>query len=309
MITKGRPWLQKQIKRIEETNSNFKGDIQKIKNIEPNVFNEFNYWTPLKLAFLNFTLDVCAIVANKKFERKNYIDLFAGSGINKTKGKYDDFLIGSPFIALLNHNKKFTKFFFCESDTAYYNVLKKRIDILKLDAICYPNKCECKIDEILNEITKDDKNYNFFFIDPYSLEFSWDCMKKILNIRSDILITFMTNSLWRTIKSEESTGNGHDALNRVFGNDSWKKVKKEEDLIEIYKNNILKERPDAVMLNTKIKSKGNFYYDMIFITHKTGGNNPWLDPVRDAKEEIEKHTDEVVKSLLEIIKKRQKTLC
>jgi len=294
MITKGRSWLQKQIKKIDETNSNFMNEIKNIRNIDSNIFNEFNHWKPLKLTFLNFTLDVCAIVANKKFENKNYIDLFAGSGINKTKGKYADFLIGSPFIALLNHKDKFTTFFFCEKDPKYFSALDKRVNYLGLNTKKYFANCESKLDEILQEISNQGKSYNFFFVDPYSLEFSWDCMKKILNIRSDILITFMTNIIWRSIKTEESTGNGHEALNRIFGNDSWKKARIEEDLIEIYKDNILKERLDAVILSTQIKSKGNFYYDMIFITHKTDRNNPWLNPIREAKDEIEKHTDEVV---------------
>ncbi|MBI2047111.1 three-Cys-motif partner protein TcmP [Candidatus Pacearchaeota archaeon] len=309
MITKGRPWLQKQIKKIEETNSNFKDDIKKIKDTEADIFNEFNHWTPLKLTFLNFTLDVCAIVANKRFEKKNYIDLFAGSGINKTKGKYNDFLIGSPFIALLNHSKKFTQFFFCESNTTFCDVLKKRVNVLGLNANFYSTNYEYKLDEILNEIAKDKKSYNFFFIDPYGLEFSWHCMKKILNIRSDVLITFMTRNIWRSVKTDEATGNGHNALNRLFGDDSWKKANIEEDLIKIYKNNILKERSDAVILSTKIKSTKNFHYEMIFITHKTEGDNPWLNPIRQAKEEIENNTDEVVESLLDIIKKRQTTLC
>jgi len=233
MIVKGRPWLQNQIKKIEETNSNFKDEIKKIKEIEPQYFNEFNLWTPLKLTFLNFTLDVCAIVANKRFERKNYIDLFAGSGINKTKGKYGDFLIGSPFIALLNHNKKFTGFFFCENNQNYYKALNDRIKALQLSAKIYPKDYAYSLDEIINEISKDKKSYNFFFIDPYKLEFSWDCLKKILNIRSDILITFMTRSIWRSVKTEQATGNGHDALNRVFGDGSWKNASVEDDLCSV----------------------------------------------------------------------------
>jgi len=80
------------------------------------------------------------------------------------------------------------------------------------------------------------------------------------------------------------------------------------DLIKIYKENIIKERSDAVILSTRIKSTKGFLYDLIFITHKTSGGNPWLNPIKEAKEEIEKHTDEVVESLLDVIKKRQQTL-
>ena len=56
MILKGMPWLQKQLKKLEETNSKFKEEIKKVKEVMPEVFNEFNQWTPLKLTFLNFVI-------------------------------------------------------------------------------------------------------------------------------------------------------------------------------------------------------------------------------------------------------------
>jgi len=309
MVLKGTPWLKKQIKRIEETNSRHNKEIKIIREIEPRVFNEFKHWTPLKLAFLNFTLDVCAIVANPRFNKKNYIDLFSGSGINKTAGKYDDFLIGSPFIALLNHHEKFTKFFFCETNSDFFEALKKRVQALKFNDInIYPEDCNNKLDDILDIISKSGRNYNFFFIDPYNLEFSWSSIKKVLNIRSDILLTFMPRAIWRTIATDKVTGHGHKALDRFFGNDCWKKATIEEDLIKIYKENILRERNDAIILSTQIKSRAGFLYNLLFITHKTEGGNPWLNPIREAKKEIEKHSDMAVESLLNIIKKRQTTL-
>ena len=44
------------------------------------------------------------------------------------------------------------------------------------------------------------------------MEFSWQSMKKLLNIRSDILLTFMHRTCWRTFCTNEVTGNGHKAL-------------------------------------------------------------------------------------------------
>ena len=309
MKLSNRDWLKKQIKKIEETNSKFNLEITKIKQIEPEVSNEFHHWTPLKLTFLNFTLDVCAIVANNIYSKKNYIDLFAGSGINKTKGKYSDFLIGSPFIALLNHYNKFTKFFFCEENPIFFNALDKRISVLKLKKVnLYASNCNHELDKILQDIKKEERCYNFFFIDPYNLEFAWESFKKILNIRSDILLTFMNRTVWRSICTEKATGNGHKALNKFFGDESWKKANNENDVIEIYKNKILNERKGAIILTTQINTSKGFSYTMIFITHKTYGDNPWLKPIREAKLEIEKNTDLAIKSILNIIKKRQTEL-
>ncbi len=165
MILKGMPWLQKQLKKLEETNSKFKEEIKKVKEVMPEVFNEFNQWTPLKLTFLNFTLDVCAIVANKKYVHKNYIDLFAGSGINKMRGKHSDFLIGSPLISILNHHGKFTNFFFCEENPTFFNALEKRIGLLGFKSVFFlKDNCNFCLNKILEEIAKNEKSYNFFFI-------------------------------------------------------------------------------------------------------------------------------------------------
>ncbi len=118
----------------------------------------------------------------------------------------------------------------------------------------------------------------------------------------------MHRTCWRTFCTNEVTGNGHKALTNFFGNESWKNATNEENLIEIYKMNILKERNDAVILSTQIKSSSNFSYTLIFITHKTEGDNPWMKSIREVKEEIEKHSDLAVKMSLDIIKNRQATL-
>lgn len=118
----------------------------------------------------------------------------------------------------------------------------------------------------------------------------------------------MTRTIWRSVRTERTTGHGHHALKRLFGDESWKKATNEEDLVEIYKKNILKERKDAIILSTKISSTKGFAYNLIFITHKTKGDNPWLKPIKTAKKEIEKNSDIAIKSILDIIKNRQTTL-
>ncbi|VVB83497.1 Uncharacterised protein [uncultured archaeon] len=302
-------WLKKQLKKIEETNSSFKEEINKIKETDPYICNEFHPWTPLKLVFLNYLLDVCAIVANNNYSKKNYIDVFAGSGLNKIKTKYEDILIGSPFIALLNHNTKFTKFFFCEKEKESFKTLEKRINKLNFKNFSLFNlDCNSCLDKILDEIKKDKFPYNFFFVDPFDLDFSWQSMKKLLNIRSDILLTFMSRASWRAVCTNEVTGHGYKALTTFFGDDSWKQAKCERDILEIYKKNILKERSDAVFYSVHINSVKGFAYNLLFITHKTGTGNPWMKPIINAGHEIEKHSDKAVEISLDIIKKRQNTL-
>jgi len=186
----GMDWLKKHIQPLEVTNSQFKKDIDEIIKIQPEVYNEFNEWTPLKLVFLNYALDVCTIIINKYFDNKYYVDLFAGSGINKMKNK-KDFLIGSPLIATLRYRNKFTKLFFCESDLSLFDSLKERLDYFKEQKLLtFSKNCNECLDDIIREINKD-QGYSFFFIDPHCMEFDWGSMKKVLNLRSDIVFTLM----------------------------------------------------------------------------------------------------------------------
>ena len=188
---------------------------------------------------------------------------------------------------MLNHYHKFTKFFFCEKDEYFFDTLKKRVNSLDFKKVSFfQEDCNNCLDKILKEIGKDTKTYNFFFVDPFKLEFSWKSMKKMLNIRSDILLTFMSNTCWRAFCTNEVTDYGHRALTNFFGDDSWKSASKEKDLLEIYKKNILKERPDALFSSIYIHSDKGFAYNLLFVTHKTEGGNPWMKPIIEAGKEI-----------------------
>lgn len=309
----GMDWLMKQIQDLEVTNSKFKEIIEKIRNIEPNIFNEFQHWTPLKLILLNYSLYVCTTIISKIIRSQNYIfkemyyiDLFAGSGINKIKDSKDDFLIGSPFVSILNFGDHYNSMIFCESNENYCKALNLRLSILKRSNLkLMKGDYKSHLSEIINLINKD-KVYSFFFIDPYSMEFQWDSMKEVLKVRSDVIFTFMCSEIYRAVGLANKKGSLGAGLTDFFGDESWKNAKNEEELVEIYKDHILQVRPEAPIRIIKVKSeKFHFCYHLFFITNKTKGDNQWLRAIDKAKEEIEANSDLAVKKALDIIKKRQ----
>tara|TARA_Y100000310_G_C20658244_1_gene803180 strand:+ start:234 stop:1196 length:963 start_codon:yes stop_codon:yes gene_type:complete len=307
----GMNWLKEWMKKLEITNSEFKGKIKQIIKIKPNVYNEFREWTPLKLILLNYTLNVCTQIISKHkhiFKEKYYVDLFAGSAINKIKGK-DDFLIGSPLIASLNHSEAYNSMLFCEKKESFSEALDLRLKILKKDNLVVMKKaCELCLDRILKIVNGKEK-YSFFFIDPHSTEFTWESMKRILQVRSDIVFTFMSSEIYRAVGLAKSGISEGKVLTELFGNDSWRKVNNFEELIEVYKKNILTERCEAPIRTIRIKSKQfNFCYHLFFITNKTRGDNRWLRAIDKAKKEIESNSDKSVEMALNIIKKRQSEL-
>ena len=306
----GMEWLKKWIKKLEVTNSKFKNEIQQITSIKPDVYNEFKEWTPLKLILLNYALDVCTtIIKNTSFFKKSYyVDLFAGSGINKIKGT-EDSLIGSPLIASLNHSDAYSSMIFCEKEPQYSEALDLRLNILKKNNLDVMKKeYELCLGNILKKVS-DRNTYSFFFIDPYYMEFEWSEMKKVLQVRSDIIFTFMSSQIFREVGLVRSKIGKGENLMKLFGGDSWEPAKNADDLVEIYKKNILKERSEAPIRIIKVKSEQfNFCYHLFFITNKTKGNNKWLRAIDKAKKEIEKNSDKSVEMALNIVKKRQSEL-
>lgn len=310
----GIEWLKKQIAKIEITNSKFKKEIDEIIKIKPEIYNEFNTWTPLKLVLLNYALDVCSIIIvnmiskGSSFKKMYFIDLFAGSGINKLKNK-DDFLIGSPLIAALNHGEKYTSMEFCQYDSKHPE--RSEALALRLASLKNPNLIINKepyedcLNEILNK-TKEKGAYSLFFIDPDCMEFEWESMSKVLDNSNDILFNLMSSQIQRNIGLAKANRSEGEKLNRFFGNNSWENATSTDNIVKVYCENILKERPKTVIKIIKIKSaKHGFCYHMLFITRQTSTGNRWIRAIDKAKEEIESNSDKSVEMALDILKKRQ----
>ncbi|MAG91711.1 hypothetical protein CMO83_03480 [Candidatus Woesearchaeota archaeon] len=306
----GMEWLKKHIKELEVTNSTFKAQIKQITRIKPEVYNEFKEWTPLKLILLNYALNVCTTIIKNTplFKKSYYVDLFAGSGINKIKGT-EDFLIGSPLIASLNHSGAYDAMIFCEKKPSFSVALDLRLKFLKKNNLNVMKKdYELCLGRILKKVSERN-TYSFFFIDPHCMEFKWNDMKKVLKVRSDIIFTFMSSEIYRAVGLARTRIGKGESLTEVFGDDSWKAANNSDDLVEIYNKNILKARSEAPIRTIKIKSEQfNFCYHLFFITNKTKGENKWLRAIDKAKKEIENNSDKSVEMALNIIKKRQSEL-
>jgi three-Cys-motif partner protein len=303
-------WLKEQLKKIESETSKYKEEINAIRTVLPDVYNEFQEWTPLKLIFLHYVMAIYTAIMSRSNIFKNiyYVDLFAGSGINKTR-RGEHFLIGSPFIATLNHRDKYRTFFLCEPDKTFVDALTKRLEKTGItNARVIPQDCNGVIDEILGEMKKTRNNHALFFIDPFAMEFRWESFEKVLKIRSDVLFVFMTSSIFRAWKAAEAQPEYNTkALNSFYGDASWKAANCESDLLTIFKSRILSVRCDGVIESVEIKGKG-FHYEVIFITNKTKHDNPWLKGVQKAKKEIERNSSEAVKNTLEVLSNKQSDL-
>jgi len=307
----GMEWLKKHIGKLVLTNTKHEREIKVMQSINPAIINEFQAWTPLKLVLLNYALDTCTTIIRRQthFQKMAYFDLFSGSGINKISGT-GDLLIGSPLIASLNYSNYYGAMYFIEDDPGLSTTLQQRLSSLNKPSIIVNSGPYGQHLQDLCNIANQPHTYSFFFIDPYSFEFGWDSMRKVLSNPTgtgrDILFTLMSSQIRRSIGLAVKGEGGGTSLNKLYGDDSWKDVSSDEEVAEAYIRGVEKTFSEKVTRTIKVQSaKYHFCYHLLFITNKTRGQNPWLKSIDKAKEEIERNSDKSVELAMDLINKRQ----
>ena len=192
----------------------YKGHIDSANNFY------YNKWTLLKLLFIQLYVPLYTSIISKYYKEFNYIDPFAGSGVNilKEEGKEGVIIAGSPIIALSFAPKPFTKAYLNDIVPSKITLLRKRIELLKcisqnevhrdyifskvsteidydhIDANKHINRVYDEIEERSKELLSKYKKgiHNLAFIDPFGLEFKRSSLERILNskVRTDIITLF-----------------------------------------------------------------------------------------------------------------------
>jgi len=309
-------FIQRQLKKIAIE----KKEIEQIESIEKEICNEVKSWSSLKLIFLNYVADIYSkIMGSDKsiFKDKHYfIDLFSGSGIGKVIDSQDDIILGSPLMVATQNKNKFTKMFFCDINTDYINALKSRLNFLNFsddNFNVFPECCNKAIDKIIPMVKG---GHSLIFIDPYGMEITWKSMEKLLSLDADIIMNFQTVEIPRAKQNEgipptmENFFKDKNEVKKIYETYIGRDIR--ESLLEMYKKDMvdakLKHFSGAIIGSVRIKKDDRFYYDLIFLTKQTSKGNPWLKPIIDAGDELEKLNANIVQEVLSILKGRQKTL-
>jgi len=265
-------WLKKWIHKITPTDL-----IEKINDEGSNYVSTFKpgAWTILKEMALAYYADpYLKIMRNQKWVKHvSYIDLFAGSGIigiEKLKKKY----LGSPLIITHVVENKFDTYYFLDKQTNFVNQLKKLINMNNVKFM--EGDSNIKIDDIISEISGDD-HHSLIFIDPFSTEIKFETIRKLGNVKCDLIITLATEEIFRAIMQWRSNKYiKTDALNDFFGDDRWKKdlvdINSAQEIFDYYSKKIVNEAYKKPPVSTKIeKTIDGHYYFMLFTS--TGGKS------------------------------------
>lgn len=143
---------------------------------------EVREWSLEKYRLVGSYCDIFTSGMKNKWKNLVYIDLFAGAGFAKIieTGKV---YYSSSMIAL-SVNIPFTKYILCEQDPYKFHCLKTRIESIfpNADVTLINKDCNEAIEEILRSIpaySKQNTVLPFCFVDPYSVNFNFNTIKKL----------------------------------------------------------------------------------------------------------------------------------
>jgi len=144
-------------------------------------------WSHDKHYFLMRYIDAFTTsMKNKKWQGLHYIDLFAGTGIERLK-RSQKLDWSSPMIAAQAPHP-FDRLHLCEKNKRKYNALKSRIDQISPGSQVVHGDANKKINGIVEEIPQ--RTLSLAFLDPYGLHLDYETLRVLSNIRADLIIFF-----------------------------------------------------------------------------------------------------------------------
>lgn len=150
---------------------------------------EVGGWASDKHHFLRRYIDAFTIaMKNKPWPGGlHYIDLFAGSGIQKVKPT-GELIWGSPLIAA--QCSYFDSIHLCDIDIKYISALKARIQALgaQKQTKIYCGDANKKVSEIVKSLPQ--KSLSLAFLDPFGLHLHLSTIKVLATRRVDLIIFF-----------------------------------------------------------------------------------------------------------------------
>ena len=223
-------------------------------------------WTEKKLKVLKKYLVAYATIMNKQSFKFAYIDAFAGTGyrsIKKSKNtnlsfldiemEANEFMKGSARIAL-EVEPQFQKYIFIEKNQNQFKELSKLKEGSELK-----NKIEIKNEEAnfaIKKLCKSDwKTHRaVMFLDPFGMEIEWETIKVISDTKAiDLWVLFPLGiGVNRLLKKDGKLQEwAEKKLNKLFGDDVWKKEFYEPDKQEnLFNDNHLQKKADLEIIGS-----------------------------------------------------------
>jgi|WetSurMetagenome_2_1015567.scaffolds.fasta_scaffold211888_1 three-Cys-motif partner protein len=248
--------------------------------------NEYANHTLFKLTSFNYMQNIyCQVMKNQEWLKHcYYVDLMGGSGCTKIRDR-SLYALGSPILAAINSNEMgrlFEKIICVEVEKQRAEALYSRLCAVypKERVIVY----NCAAEEIIPEIIQETSGkgcHSLVCVDYQNTQGpGFNDLIPLLNERRDIIITLMTQTLWRAFnyaKVRDFDPRSCEAMAKFFGNGcpQWKEATCQEYLEELYCNNI--RSYDRRVETVKIQNEDcNFNFSTCFSCKNTKSDSPFM---------------------------------
>jgi three-Cys-motif partner protein len=143
-------------------------------------------WSSEKHYYISRYMDAFTTAMHGKWKALHYIDLFAGAGIERLR-ESKNLEWGSPMLAA--HTPfPFTQLHLCEKNKRKYEALTSRVNHVRPDSQILKGDANEKIDEIVRAVPRG--TLSLAFLDPYGLHLEFETIRKLSDIRADLIIFF-----------------------------------------------------------------------------------------------------------------------
>ena len=144
-------------------------------------------WSSDKHYYLSRYMDAFTTSMREKWGGLHYIDLFAGAGIERLK-ESKALEWGSPMLAA-RARFPFSRLHLCEKSSVKYKALTIRASKVRADSQILLGDANERVDEIVREVPTRD-TLSLAFLDPYGLHLEFETIRKLSNVRADLIIFF-----------------------------------------------------------------------------------------------------------------------
>lgn len=252
-------------------------------------------WAIMKLALLGYYIQIYVRILGSS-GTINYVDLFAGPGINEIKGTSQR-IMGSAVLARKAPEKnRFTNVVLCELNSDYANSLRTLLPDAKVINEDINKEGLTELIDFLGS----NRGHSLVFADPEGLELHYETLAKIFQVTyCDVLINYQPSSVNRVLGQVAQTPRMEESLTDFFGTPDWKDFGGGDRLLELYCSQIKKFR--EVVVPVRVQGTRLFHYYIILATRKVVQENRWVTSFQKARERVERVDANTARNFIEII--------
>jgi len=228
--------------------------------------------------FLMRYIDAFTTSMKNKWNGLHYIDLFAGAGVERLSesGKLN---WGSPLIAA-QAPYPFARLHLCEKNKKKYEALAQRVRKLHPHTQVLNGDANTRIDDVVREIPE--RTLSLAFLDPYGLHLAFDTLRKLCDIRADLIIFFPDHLDALRNWEEHYWENPDSNLDLCLGSGAhWRSIldakpqpRWAEALRELYVSQI-RSLGYTQFAYQRIKARGHPLYILILCSRSTAAVKLW----------------------------------